>query len=281
MFKQSLFQRHSTLIFFLATFLISWSLWVPMALTGTHSRLLLVAGTFGPASAALLLTWLEGGRQGLGELLKRLLIWRVSLVYYVFSFLATAAVVMAAIGIHTALGGTIPVFSIAGKLYLAIPVFLYVLFMSVLGEEIGWRGFALPRLQRRHNALTTSLIIGLVWGLWHLPLFLMGDNFHKEIPISLFLLQDVALSIVLTWLYNSTGGSLLMVHLFHAASNTTLGLLPIMPMNCGGQLRPLWIAVILLCLIAVIIIALNGQATLSRNGIAYVQNRVRTVSKKI
>jgi len=94
--------------------------------------------------------------------------------------------------------------------------------------------------------------------------FWIEGNFHRDIPLGMFMLQDIALAIVTTWLYNSTEGSLLIVHLFHAASNTTLGVLPILPMDTGGQLRPLWIAVGLLWVVAVGIVVVNGPVRLSR-----------------
>lgn len=252
------------LVFFILSYGISWVVWMPIVLSGEASRPLLILGTFGPTLAALLMTAKENGRKGLQELLRRLLAWRVGVLWYVFSFVATAVVVMAAIGIHIGMGGDVPQFNDPKQLYLVLPIFAYVLFLSVLGEEIGWRGYALPRLQKRQSALAASLIIGVMWGMWHLPEFWMEDNFHQEIPLSLFLLQDVALSIVMTWLYNGTGGSLLIVHLFHAASNTTLGVLPILPMDTGGELRPLWIAVGLLWFVAIIIVLVNGPEKLSR-----------------
>jgi membrane protease YdiL (CAAX protease family) len=238
---------------------------MPMVAAGRESGVLQIAGTFGPTTAALLLTFVWDGQIGLQALWKRLLIWRVNILWYLFSFLSSALIVLAAIQIHVWLGGDVPEFNDPGQWYLIIPVFLYVLFLSVLGEEIGWRGYALPRLQESRSALIASLIIGVMWGFWHLPLFWIEGNFHQEIPLSLFVLQDVALSIVLTWLYNGTGGSLLIVHLFHAASNTTLGLLPILPTDTGGELRPLWIAVGLLWIVATVIVAVNGPATLSGN----------------
>jgi membrane protease YdiL (CAAX protease family) len=254
----------AVLIFFVLTYAFTWLAWLPMVFTGQENGLLLIVGTFGPTLVALLLTGIETGRAGLRDLLRRLLAWRVGALWYVFSFLMPPAVVLAALGIHALLGGEIPPFNDPGQLYLVIPVFLYVLFLSVLGEEIGWRGYALPRLQARGNALVASLVVGLVWGLWHLPTFFTPGNFHKEIPLSLFVLQDVALAIVLTWMYNGTGGSLVNVHLFHAATNTTLGVLPILPMDTGGELRPLWIAVGLLWFIVLLIVAFNGPATLAR-----------------
>lgn len=239
-----------TFLFFLVTFAFSWACWIPLAVTGVESQFLDVAGRFGPLVAALLLTGFVDGRAGLAKLLRGMLIWRVHPGWYAFAFLATAAIVLAAIGINVALGGQTPQFNDPAQLYLVIPVFLYVLVLSVAGEETGWRGYALPRLQERWGPLWASLAIGIVWGVWHLPLFWMPGNFHADIPIGLFVLQDVGLAVVLTWLFNRTGGSLLLVHLFHAASNTTLGVLPVLPQDTGGDVRPLWIAVVLLCAFA-------------------------------
>jgi membrane protease YdiL (CAAX protease family) len=239
-----------------------------MVLADQASRLLLIVGTFGPTLVALLLTGLSKGRNGLRELLSRLFVWRVSIFWYLFSFLGTIVVVMASIGIHVVMGGAVPQFNDPRQIYLVIPVFAYVLFLSVMGEEIGWRGYVLPRLQERHGALLASLTIGVMWGLWHLPEFWMKSNFHSQIPLVLFLLQDIALSIVMTWLYNGTGKSLLIVTLFHAASNTTLGVLPILPMDTGGDLRPLWIAVALLWIVAAIIVVVNLPAWLKHRKVA-------------
>ena len=240
------------MLFFVVTFVFSWSMWIPLAVTGAQNALLDVAGRFGPLVAALVLTGVFEGRAGLAGLGRRLVIWRVHPGWYVFALLATAVVALAAIGIHVVLGGETPQFNDPAQLYLIIPVFLYVLFLSVAGEETGWRGYALPRLQARWGSFGASVVIGLVWGVWHLPLFFRPGDFHSQIPIGLFVLQDVALSIVITWLFNRTGGSLLLVHLFHAASNTTIGVLPVLPQDTGGALRPLWVAAMLLMAMAVV-----------------------------
>lgn len=256
--------RRNSLIWFTGlTFLTSWGVWVPLAALKVAHPIWRV-GTFGPVLAALLLTAYRGGKGEVKRLLGKLLIWRVSIWWYLFSFLTTAVVALLAIGLHVWLGGAVPVFNDPGQLYLVVPVFLYVLVFSTLGEEIGWRGFALPRLQSRYGALTSSLILGIVWGLWHLPLFWMKGDFHQEIPLTLFLLQILGLSILYTWMFNHTRGSLLMAHLFHAATNATLGLVPILPMDTAGVLRPLWLAVGLLWVLVLAVVAYFGPEDLSR-----------------
>jgi len=90
---------------------------------------------------------------------------------------------------------------------------------SALGEEIGWRGYVLPRLQTRMSALSASLILAPIWALWHLPLWLQGKPFQTPTLYAGFVVSAFALSILLTWVYNSTGGSLLLVVLLHATVN--------------------------------------------------------------
>ncbi|HEY8599061.1 MAG TPA: CPBP family intramembrane glutamic endopeptidase, partial [Thermomicrobiales bacterium] len=88
-----------------------------------------------------------------------------------------------------------------------------------LTEETAWRGFALPRLQARFNALSASLILGLIWALWHLPLFFLANTGQSKMPFPGFVLDVVAVTIVMTWVYNHTRGSVLLAALFHAAFN--------------------------------------------------------------
>jgi membrane protease YdiL (CAAX protease family) len=108
-------------------------------------------------------------------------------------------------------------------LVLSLPVmFVSQLFTSPLLEELGWRGFALPMLQDKFNALGSSLILGLIWGAWHLPLILAyGDN------ILAYLALMIAHTVLMSWVFNSTGGSLLIALLFHASLNVSLNVLAI------------------------------------------------------
>lgn len=241
------------------TFLISWGSWIPMAVFEIDSFLFYI-GAFGPTLAALITTYARTGFSGIKTLLKRLTIWKVHIGWYLFSLFSTAPLVLLSIWLHVWLGGEKPVFNDLSQIYLVIPAFFYVLFTSVLGEEIGWRGFALPRLLQKVSPLTASLILALVWAIWHLPLFWMPGNFHTEVPIAAFLLQIVPFSIAYTWMYMNTQGSLLLPHLFHAASNTTLGVLPILPMDTGGAVRPTWIAVGLWSLVILGILLWKGPS---------------------
>lgn len=143
----TLIKRYPFVSFVVLAYAISWTLWTPLVIFSQDSRMFLILGTFGPTLSALLLTFINHGRADLRALLRRLFIWRVSIFWYLFSFLLPAIIVLLAIGLHVLLGGAVPEFRIPAQWYLVIPVFLYVLFFSVLGEEIGWRGYALPELQ--------------------------------------------------------------------------------------------------------------------------------------
>lgn len=244
-------RKHNIVIFFVTAFALSWALWLMSGLF--NSKVLKIMGTFGPALSALMVTCAADGLQGLRKLFHKFTIWKVNAGWYLFSFFSTAAVASAAIWIYGKTGGGGLEFNDPSQWYMVVPVFLYVLFLSVLGEETGWRGFAQERLQRRFGALPSSLLVGLLWGLWHFPLFHMNGDFHTMIPFGLFMIQAIALSVVTAWIYNKTKGSLIPVHLFHAASNVTLGILPVLPSDTSGNMAPLYLTVGILVIISVLI----------------------------
>ncbi|MEQ8756663.1 MAG: CPBP family intramembrane glutamic endopeptidase [Coleofasciculus sp. G1-WW12-02] len=133
-------------------------------------------------------------------------------------------------------------------------------FLATTCEEIGWRGFALPRLQKRHNALTATLIVGMLWGLWHLPLIFLVGQSMSEFPFLWFIII-VTNAFIYTWIYNSTKGSILLVALFHGALNIfsafILGVSPI-------------VDALVNCVVVIILIAVFGQANLSHQKRVYV-----------
>jgi membrane protease YdiL (CAAX protease family) len=135
---------------------------------------------------------------------------------------------------------------------------------SAVGEEIGWRGYALPRLQARRTALTASLVIGSLHGLWHLPLWLSGQHEHPLSVYPAFLIQAVALAVIYTWLYNSTKGSLLLVVLFHMATNAPLTLV-LLPLGIENWVLPFWLMAGFTVVAALVVVAVFGPTNLSRH----------------
>lgn len=230
----------SSRVFVMLTFAISWGAWLPLAALGIENRPIFLIGAFGPTLAALLIS---ASTSSLSDLLRPMLKWRVGIGSYVFAFGATAVVCFAALLLDRALGGTNTSLFLEMPWYAPPLIFTYVLVFSVMGEEIGWRGFLLPRLLSVTTPNISSLGVGLIWAVWHLPLFFMAENFHNAIPIPLFMAQVVGFSFLYTWLWLGTKGSLLLAHLFHAASNTTLGIFAILPTSTTQTPRALYIAV--------------------------------------
>src|SRR5215203_7371143 len=262
---QSLIRRHPLISFYVLTYAISWLLWAPLvifsgSLPSPLAFVLRLLGSLIPSTLGLVFIGLLRGRPGVRRVLLRLVHGRVGLRWYPAA-LALTMLAPLAVGVSILMGGDTPVvdYTIFGVLFL----FAFMIFPgSALGEELGWRGFVLPRMQTRHSALKASLLIGILWGPWHLPLWLTGSEGH---PISLyvpFVIAVVASSVFYTWLYNNTGGSLLIVVLYHAASNLPITVL-ISPL--GSQMAlPFLIYVALTVVAAAIVVIVSGAENLSR-----------------
>lgn len=219
--------RAFPLKYFVLAFAFTWALWVPAALEarGLISPLPVPAGflaVFGPMVAAIVVTAQEDGRAGLRFLLGRVVRWRVAPIWYAVAILGPLTLTLGAIGLHVVLGGQPPSL---GLLVGALPTLvIYVAYMTLtvaLGEEVGWRGYALPALQARYSALVASLILGVLWALWHLPVFFNPDTLYSNLPFLLWLVYAVPVAVLITWVFNSAGGSVLMAILAHAALNAS------------------------------------------------------------
>ena len=213
--------------YFVLAFAFTWVFWWPAVLEarGLIPPLpvpALFLGAFGPMVAAVALTALEGGRAGLRSLVDRVTRWRVSPVWYGVALLGPIALQLAAMALHVALGGQSPDLS---AMVAALPGVLlltaYMLIQVGIGEEIGWRGYALPRLQSDHGALASAAILGAIWALWHLPLFFDPATGYSITPFWVFLVFMVPVSVLFTWVFNSTGGSVLVVMILHAVLNAS------------------------------------------------------------
>lgn len=209
--------------FFLLAYGISWLVWSPLWLPacGVHGLLVLpfhhALGGLGPMLAAILCTAWEKGPHGVRELLLRMLWWR-PITYLLIALLAPFALLMAGMAID----GKVDLTGIVhNKEFpnMGLPLFfLYNLLFFGFGEETGWRGFALPRLQQRMNALWSSVLLTLPWALWHAPLFLYRPGYTAMDAggVAGWLFSLLTGSLLLGWLFNATRGSLLVVAIFHA-----------------------------------------------------------------
>lgn len=211
--------------FFVLAFVFTWALWVPATLEarGLISSLPVPAtflGAFGPLVAAVVITAQDSGRAGLRSLLSRIVRWRVAPVWYGVTILGPILLYLAGMALNVALGGQPPGLSaLIGALPIVLAISVYMLIAVALGEEVGWRGYALPALQARYGALIASVILGVIWALWHLPLFFNPDTLYSNLPFVLQLALQIPFAIIITWVYNSTRGSVLMVMLLHAVFN--------------------------------------------------------------
>ena len=214
--------------FVVLTFALSWSLWFASGVTSPAGpdTLLFLLGVFAPGIVAIGLTALAGGRAAVAALLRRLVDWEVALRWYLFAAGYMLAIKLTAAVVHRAAFGTWPAFGQEPLLLMIAATFASTITGGQAGDELGWRGYALPRLTDRLGLGPASVLLGVIWALWHLPLFLapVGDTFGQSFP--LYLLQVIAISVTMAWLYSNTGGSLLPVMLLHAAVNNTKDIVP-------------------------------------------------------
>jgi membrane protease YdiL (CAAX protease family) len=252
------------LIVFLAlSFGWTWAFWaVAKVAEGRSAGLvtaLYLASAFGPSLAAIVTVLACEGRSGFGRWLKRCLQWRLGWRWYALALLGPGLVILAALGLHVALGGSLLPSPAEGKylraLWLVVPT---TLLGGPLGEEFGWRGFALPAVAARIDWRRASIGIGVIWGLWHLPLFYMEGMAQSGLPMGLFLASSVALSVVMARLCAGANYSVLPAIALHAAVNWGSMVLPVMPE--GGSIRPYAFAVTLLILIALFALVRPGPA---------------------
>jgi uncharacterized protein len=225
--------------FFIVTFATTWALWglaaaVPVAAAwGSGARpLLFLPGTFAPALVALWLTNRSGGSGATRALIDRLFVWNVRMRWYAFAGGYLIAVKLTAALVHRGLIGTWPEFGTTPVVLLLMAAILSTPFQA--GEEIGWRGVALPRLATRLGLGQAAVVLGVIWALWHLPLFFIADTPTTGQSFPVYLLSVTALSVAIAWLYAHTGGSLLLVMLMHAAINNTKGIVSSGQVNSGN-----------------------------------------------
>ena len=160
---------------------------------------------FGPALAAVLVAGFSGGKDALLRLLRQLGRWRVPVRWYALEPGAALPLVLAAAALTVAGGAPAPDLGPNPGWFMLIGTFASTLVIVGLFEELGWRGYALPLMQQNHTALAAALLLGVVWGLWHLP-ELVSDPTGQRPPVP-FLLMVIAQSVLLAWIYNSTATS--------------------------------------------------------------------------
>ena len=265
-------RRHPLLSQVVVSYAFSWVLWIPAVLAWRLGCdpdeapwwLLLVAlvGSYGPSVAAVVVTAVQGGRAAVGTLFSRFRIWRVGLRWYLVVLAAPPLALAVAMTSHVVQGHSLGRFD-PGQWPLVLGLPLLALPFGPLGEELGWRGYALPALQSRHTALTSSVILGVVWTFWHLPAFwapsgtLISGSPVTVGAVAFYLVFTIGLTILMTWIFNNTNGSLPLAVLFHAMTGAGI-LFPLFPdltdtaiaLITRANVYPVWAMaglVILLC----------------------------------
>ena len=267
----ALARRYQLLAFFALTFAISWTLWLGLAamalpITTTTGAVLNVIAIFGPSIGAVLLTIRLGQFR---ELLAGFSLSRLSGQWSVVALTLPMALMAIAIAISVALLRTPSPHLTRGVLGVLLIEFVRILFLGgPLGEELGWRGFALPRLQQHRTALTSGVLLGLIWGLWHIPLYFVPGTGQYEVlrsgtspafAIGGFVGWTIGLSVLFTWLFNQTRSSLVVVILFHAAVN----LAAFLPAAVGSAGAASLLNVLLTWIVAIMVAVRLGRTRLA------------------
>jgi membrane protease YdiL (CAAX protease family) len=255
-----LLARYPLISFFVMAYAFSWIVWSPwvlgedgaqvlppgLSVPTSAARLLLAAGILaGPSLSAVIMTATTEGRDGVRRLLGRLALWRVGMPWYLFSLLGVPLIMLLGTMIYS---GNLPnLGALGGPSYLLSYLATYVFVMALGGplfEEMGWRGFALARMEALHGPLLASVILGVLWALWHLPEFLVPSWAASSggggiLGITLFIVTAITFTIVITWVFNNTRASVLLAILVHTSIDAfTVPLGEIFPADAVSSALP-------------------------------------------
>jgi uncharacterized protein len=271
--RHGLLARYPLTSFFVMAYAFSWIVWSPWVLGKDGAGVLPIqipqtvvgylnatAILCGPTVAALIMTGTIEGRAGVRTLLGRLVLWRVGIRWYLFALVGVPLIMVVGTMIYS---GELPKLGALGGLSFLPSYLLSFLLVVVLGgplfEEIGWRGFALPRMEGLHGPLVASLILGVLWALWHLPEFLVPSWAASSggggiTGIILFTLTALTFTFVITWVFNNTRASILIAILVHASIDTfseTLG--AIFPAKAVASAFPMMIGFGVLAVVLIVL----------------------------
>jgi membrane protease YdiL (CAAX protease family) len=253
----ALVKRHRLVTFFVLAYALSWWAW-PLYALGVFPN---PVASFGPFLAAIVVLALTEGKAGIVGLFRRMVRWRVAPGWYAVALLLPAVLTAVATMLNVMLGAQAPSPAQLGAWPGILSTFAIVLLIPGVGgagEEPGWRGYAVPRLQHGRSALVGSLILGVLIAGWHLPLIVVGQVYYPDIALIL------AAVIVFNWVFNNAKGSVLIIMLMHAANNAVSGSF-FSPMFTGADsVRESWLLALVWAVVAVVVIAVSGPTNLSR-----------------
>jgi uncharacterized protein len=270
-FMKEFLKRHSLIFGIFLMFLLTWPIDLSNAgvLPFQVPFVVYIFLGWGFIFASLIMTWLTLGRQAVITLLQRYLIWRVDWKWYLIALFLIPILSYLAISLNAVFTKTQIDYSSAlaydifgpsiNVVLIIVPFFLFDAIAN--GEEMGWRGYVLPRLQTKYSALTASLILGIIWSFWHLPKFV---THWDSVTFLWFIVDEIAKAILMTWMYNNTKGSLLLVTLFHASFNATGMALPVANNLTDTNMNLRAMISILEIIAAAVVVLYAGAERLSR-----------------
>lgn len=247
--------------FFGLAFGFSWFFWlfavlssVDLFSTPVPTMVWVVAGAHGPLFAAILLTYKSGGWAAVKQLIRSGLNLRMKAGWWLAILLTPVVLTGVAVWLNITLNGYQTGKTLLAQPLLILPTFVLMFFLGgSFQEEFGWRGYALPRLLESLKPLTASVLLGGIWGLWHLPLFHVAGTSQVFMPFGVFIVLAILMSIFFTYFYLRTGKNLFSALLFHASVNTSLSLFPPVEQKAGGNYMALvYLVLFYLCLVIVI-----------------------------
>ncbi len=261
-------KRYPLLSFFLLTFGITWGLGglyflFPSqirAISGANAQRnpLFFLAAYAPMISALIVIGVTRGVPGFIAYLRRLLHWKVNIFWYLLVLVGIPVLHLGSVLISYILGTSEALTFSLSSWYMALPVALSRLFLDPgATEELGWRGFALPLLQSKFSALWSSIILGSIWAVWHLPAFYISGLNQSTLTFPIFFIVSICLAILMTTLYNRTGGSIPLMILFHWQINDPLRL-----SNLQGAYM---VMAVLLVVLAVIVIVVSDPQSLGKS----------------
>ena len=242
--------------FFLLTFAYSWIIWIPSVLDGIgldlpfdvagYSTLVVIIGAFAPLMAAITLVARDDGWKGVKSFLGKALDFHIKPAYLILALVLPLLIHVIAHYLSIAVGMDVaqtlfPAEISLSPIILAIPYFILMLVIGGGQEEFGWRGYAQEPLQEKIGVIPASLVIGIIWGTWHLPLWFMAGDLHSAYSFLAFVMMTTSISLVYAWLYNSGEKKLVVVMFFHAMNNTAAPLLPFLHGIEGKPESAYWI----------------------------------------
>ena len=251
-----------------------------LVVQGVLPSVLIMIAALAASLSGIIITAIVDGKDGLKKLFGRLKIWRIGIGYWAFAFLILPPTILLGLYLNPFFGGEKIELSNIQPIFMIVPMFIMFFITAGLGEEIGWTGFLTPRLQARYNALTSSIIRGVLWGLWHIPLFIFSGLDHpslesfpyadwvsqKSFLVALgafILINQIPWSNFYTWLFNNSKGSILLPAILHG-SEVWFAYWVLSTGIDQGLFDNYWGYGLVMVVIAVIIVVSSGAENLSR-----------------